>query len=75
MKRIVLSVALWLTAVNLAIGIGYAATCEGKSGGRVCGSICQKLPNGECGCEGSCTSAEMKWVAGEAEVIAEEAAQ
>ena len=66
MKRIVLCAALLLTAVNLTIGIGYADTCEGKSGGRACGSVCQKLPNGECGCEGSCTSAEMKWVAGEA---------
>ena len=65
MRRILLSAALLLTAVNLSIGIGYAMTCEGKSGGRVCGSLCQKLPNGECSCEGSCTSAEMKWVAGE----------
>ncbi len=68
MKRILLSAALLLTAANLAIGISYAAMCEGKSGGRVCGSICQGLPNGECGCEGSCTAAEMKWVAGEAEL-------
>jgi hypothetical protein len=65
MRRILLSAALLLTAVNLSIGIGYAMTCEGKSGGRVCGSLCQRLPNGECSCEGSCTSAEMKWVAGE----------
>jgi len=68
MKRILLSAALMLTAANLAIGISYAATCEGKSGGRACGSICQRLSNGECGCEGSCTAAEMKWVAGEAEL-------
>ena len=65
MKRILIYAALLLTAVNLSLGIGYAMTCEGKSGGRVCGSSCQKLSNGECGCEGSCTSAEMRWVAGE----------
>lgn len=68
MKRILLSAALLLTAANLAIGISYAATCEGPSGGRVCGSTCTRLPNGECGCEGKCTAAEMKWVAGEVEL-------
>ena len=65
MKRIVLSVLLLITAANLAIGITYAAKCEGPSGGRVCGATCSKLPNGECACEGSCTAAEMKWVAAE----------
>jgi hypothetical protein len=68
MKRILLCAALLLTTGNLSIGIGYAMKCEGKSGGRACGSLCQTLPNGECSCEGSCTSAEMKWVAGGAEL-------
>jgi len=63
MKRILLIAALLLTAANLAIGITYAAMCQGPSGGRVCGSVCSKLPNGECYCEGTCTPAEMKWVA------------
>lgn len=63
MKKIILSAALLLTAANLAIGITYAATCQGPSGGRVCGSVCSRLSNGECYCEGTCTAAEMKWVA------------
>ena len=75
MKRIVLGGALLLTAANLAIGITHAATCQGPSGGRVCGASCSKLPNGECYCEGTCTAAEMKWVAGESILIAEESEQ
>jgi nicotinamide mononucleotide (NMN) deamidase PncC len=63
MKRIVLIGALLLTAANLAIGITYAATCQGPSEGRVCGSVCSRLPNRECYCEGTCTAEEMKWVA------------
>lgn len=63
MKRIALGLALLITAANLALGITNAMTCEGPSGGRVCGTTCGKLPNGECACEGSCTAAERKWVA------------
>jgi len=70
MKRIVLTGALLLTAANLTIGITYAAMCLGPSGGRVCGTVCSKLPNGECYCEGSCTATEMKWVAGQKDAIA-----
>lgn len=62
MKRVVLCVLLLITTANLAIGITYAAMCEGPSGGRVCGAICIRLSNGECSCEGSCTAAERKWV-------------
>ena len=75
MKRFVLTGALLLTAANLAIGITYAAMCQGPSGGRVCGTTCSKLPNGECYCQGTCTAAEMKWVAGQADVIAQESEQ
>ena len=75
MKRIVLTGALLLTAANLAIGITYAAKCQGPSGGRVCGASCSKLPNGECACEGTCTAEEMSWVAGATNLIAEKSIQ
>ena len=64
MRKMVLMVTLLVTLCNVAVGV-YAATCEGPGGGRICGSSCSKNPNGSCVCEGSCTSGEMRWVAGE----------
>ena len=64
MRRIVLAVALLITACNLTAGVAYAALCLGSGGGRACGSTCQSLPDGNCGCSGSCTSDELRWVEG-----------
>jgi hypothetical protein len=64
MKKLILAVALLVTASNLAVGVAYAAVCEGAKGGRACGTECSALANGACACTGSCSSDEMKWVAG-----------
>ena len=64
MKKIVLSIAILLTAGNLAAGVVYAAVCQGSGGGRACGSICTGMADGACGCTGSCTADELKWVDG-----------
>lgn len=64
MKKLLLAAAITLTACNLAGVIAYAETCQSGGGARACGDRCVKLSNGECGCGGSCTSAEMNWVAG-----------
>lgn len=64
MKKLLLVAALLVTACNLVGGIAYAATCQGASGARACGDRCVNLSNGECGCGGNCTAAEMDWVAG-----------
>lgn len=64
MKKLMLTFALMLTASNLAVGVAYAAVCEGAKGGRACGTECSALANGGCACTGSCTDAELKWVAG-----------
>ena len=64
MKRMFLALALTLTACNCAIGLTYAAICQGSGGARACGSQCTTLPGGDCGCGGACTKAELDWVAG-----------
>lgn len=64
MRKMVLLAALLLTISNISVGV-YAATCTGRGGGRVCGSTCGKNGNGDCVCEGTCSSAEMNWVAGD----------
>lgn len=64
MKKIILSLALLITGSNLALGVVYAATCTGSGGSRLCGKTCGKASDGSCVCEGSCTKAEMDWVAG-----------
>jgi hypothetical protein len=64
MRGLLLYAAILVTACNLAGGIAYAAKCQGASGARACGDRCVTLDNGECGCGGACTSAEMDWVAG-----------
>ena len=64
MKKILLTLALLITSFNLALGVVYAATCSGPGGSRLCGKTCEKGSDGSCACEGSCTKAEMDWVAG-----------
>lgn len=64
MKKTILTLALLITASNLALGVVYAATCTGPGGSRLCGKTCTKASDGTCICEGSCTKAEMDWVAG-----------
>lgn len=73
MKKLLLGAAILLTACNLAAGVAYAEKCTGRSGARACGDRCFNLENGECGCGGTCTAAEMDWVAGagKKEAIAE----
>jgi hypothetical protein len=63
MKKIILTLALLITASNLALGVVYAATCTGAGGSRLCGSVCAKVASGQCVCDGTCTKAEMDWVA------------
>ena len=63
MKKILLGLAIALTACNLTIGIGYAAVCQSSGGARACGTECAALADGSCGCKGTCTSDERAWVA------------
>jgi len=63
MKKILLSVAIAVTACNLTIGLGYAAVCESKGGARACGTSCAGMPDGGCICSGACTADERAWVA------------
>ena len=64
MKKLILGLAILLTASNLAAGVAYAAVCESTKGARACGESCTVLSDGACGCRGSCSSAELDWVAG-----------
>jgi hypothetical protein len=64
MRKIVLTIALAVTACNLALGVAYAAVCESRGGARACGSNCAADANGNCGCTGSCTASELSWVDG-----------
>lgn len=63
MKKVILGLAILLTASNLAVGVAYAAVCEGTNGARACGEGCTVLSDGTCGCRGACSSAELDWVA------------
>jgi hypothetical protein len=63
MRKMFLLGLLLVTFSNVAVGV-YAATCS-KGGARFCGGTCGKTANGDCVCEGTCTSAEMDWVAGD----------
>lgn len=63
MKKILLGVAILLTAANLA-GVAYAAVCETAGGARQCGAHCTNASGGRCVCEGACSADEMKWVGG-----------
>lgn len=69
MKKMLLGVAILLTAANLA-GVAYASVCETSGGSRVCGTRCSSASEGRCVCEGSCSSAELDWVAGGAKSVA-----
>ena len=62
MKKLLLSLAIALTACNLTIGIGYAAVCQSSSGARACGTKCAAMSDGSCGCQGECTAEERAWV-------------
>jgi hypothetical protein len=63
MKKLILGLAVLLTASNLAVGIAYAAACEGTDGVRHCGGTCTTLPGGSCACgNGGCTTTEQQWV-------------
>jgi hypothetical protein len=64
MRKIVLTIALAVTACNLALGVAYASVCESSGGARACGSNCSADANGHCICSGSCTADELKWVDG-----------
>ena len=75
-RKIVLTVALIVTACNLTVGIAYSAVCQSKGGARACGTDCATLSDGSCGCEGTCTKDEKDWVAaggkgGDEEVLEE----
>jgi hypothetical protein len=63
-KKLLLSLAIVLTACNLTIGIGYAAVCQSTGGARACGTSCAVMPDGGCLCQGTCTADELAWVAG-----------
>jgi hypothetical protein len=64
MKKILLSLAIAITACNLTIGIGYAAVCQSSKGARACGTSCIAMTGGNCGCQGDCSAEELAWVAG-----------
>ena len=64
MKKILLSLAIAVTACNLTIGLGYAAVCQSSTGARSCGTKCAALSDGSCGCQGECSAEERNWVAG-----------
>jgi len=62
MKKMLLGIAILLTATNLA-GVAYASVCETSGGARVCGSRCSSASEGRCVCDGTCTADELNWVA------------
>ena len=63
-RKILLAVALIVTACNLTVAIAYSAVCQSPNGARACGQSCATLSDGSCGCQGSCTREEREWVAG-----------
>ena len=62
MKKLLLGLAIAVTACNLTIGIGYAAVCQSTKGARACGTKCTANADGTCTCEGTCTADERDWV-------------
>lgn len=62
-KKTLLSLAILVTVSNIAAVVAYAGVCQSTGGARACGQTCATEPNGSCSCEGSCTDAELKWVA------------
>ncbi len=71
MKKVLLAIALSVTASNLVIGVTYAAICQGSKGARACGNTCVATAGGGCECTGSCSAEERRWVAGDRELVAE----
>jgi len=63
MKKILLSLAIAVTACNLTIAVGYAAVCQSIKGARACGTTCVTNPDGTCACTGACSAEEREWVA------------
>jgi hypothetical protein len=64
MTKLVLTIALFVTAANVAIGVSYAAVCADTNGNRYCGTLCIANADGKsCQCSGTCTSDERDWVA------------
>lgn len=64
MKKMILAIALSVTASNLAVGITYAAVCKSAGGAKSCGESCTPHADGSCTCTGSCTKEERDWVLG-----------
>jgi hypothetical protein len=64
LKKMLLSLAILVTAANVAAVAVYAGVCQSSGGARACGSTCATQPGGSCVCEGSCSADELKWVAG-----------
>ncbi len=64
MRKRVLTIALAVTACNLALGVAYAAVCESSGGSRACGTTCAAKADGGCTCTGNCSADELKWVDG-----------
>jgi hypothetical protein len=62
-RKILLTVALIVTACNLTVGIAYSAVCQSSGGARACGKECATQSDGSCGCTGECTKEERDWVA------------
>ena len=70
-QKILLAVALFVSACNLTVGAAYAAVCQSSSGARSCGASCTTLSDGGCGCQGACSTEERNWVAGSKGAAAE----
>jgi len=64
MKKPLLVLALIVTTFNFALGIAYAAVCQGAGGARACGKACASANGDQCYCDGSCSQQELDWVAG-----------
>ncbi len=68
MSKIVLTIALIITAANLTVGVAYAAVCQSSKGARACGSTCVATSGGACECSGACTADERNWVGGPSQI-------
>ena len=72
LKKTLLGLAITLTVANLAAGVAYAAACMTTNGTRHRGFTCASAPDGDCGCEGRCSTEEQSWVnAGSKDKVAE----
>jgi hypothetical protein len=64
LKKMMLGLALLVTAGNLAAGVVYASVCKDSAGSRYCGNTCVTKPGGGCECQGACSGDELNWVSG-----------